>query len=564
MNRFISKQQKISSRHQEEISKARQAANDSSRNSVDIEFHNSALAQYLTMLLHRADGDMDAAKYDQRMIGDAYRTQPDIYSGFQTPSFVKEELSIPAKKARLNVLAFSGIAPVKYEERSSTQDFVIAYPIMKRNQSSVKWMTVTAINAKTGKSQTIRMEQIESIDNIALDTFKRRSEVIYKKALARMIVKGVTTVASREIGDSLSDSSDSTVATIGLILTVFSAANRLADEAAERADLRTSRYLPARADVAGLTLDPGTYDVNVCFYGDSADAPLAKREFKSVELKPKKLALLEASCLGDTLAAEPAAPTADAPNVAESVAKTVDATDDEAPKEQDFSVKPANAEETKPIPRSKAPQAPDGPVVDQTGVSFGIEGTLMMGGGSSLNDGYINQSYGSLQNTVRLGGGGTLYLKTPARPIGFQLSADILFNEGMTIDDNYTIVTTDYKDTHNLSVSSIDLSALLLWSIPLKRNAISVFGGPVLSRPLAIKSETHDAYFNTDDSKDISPLGINLGLTFGLGFAPRSGKGFAFSARYLFDISPTKGEYDNYEYELYTRRMWLVSAGFQF
>jgi hypothetical protein len=551
MNRFLTKQQKISSRHQVEIEKARGAAKGTNTAAVNIEFHNSALAQYLTMLLHRADGDMDAARHDQHMIDDAFKTQKTLYP-FSVPTSVGDELSIPKKKGRLNVLAFSGLAPVKYEEKTHAGDFVIAIPLMRKQPSSISWMEVTAKNLATGVTTVAKLEQIESVENIAVDTFRRRSEVIYNKAVARMIVKGVTTVASREIGKGLSDSSDSTVAAIGSMLQLFSSINRLANEVSEQADLRTSRYFPARADVGGLTLDPGNYDVSVSFYGLDGKTVLATKDISGVAVEPSKLAIVEATCLGEKVAADlkTVAPPAIPVQVATDTAN--------APADNPASGSSGVATDT--------PAATPAPSFDSsTGLRFGLSGSLLFGGGSEWGSDWYSKSYGDLANQTQVGGGFSFYCSQKWNALGFRTGLDILINNGMSATDTYTIFSTQYVDTAKLSVMTIDLPLLLSYDFPLGNNAgISVFGGPHLSFPISANWEYTDTYFDSSSDVSLTPSGINLGFTFGAGYSPPGGRGFVFELRYVMDLGYTKGSYDSFDGDLYRRRIWLVSAGYQF
>ena len=307
MNRFINKVQEISSHHEEELFKARKAANDSNQKPVTIEFHNSALGQYLSMLYHRASGDKDAAYADNHLLSDAFLTQKNLYP-FPEPLSVGSELSVPKGKGRLNVIAFSGLAPVKYEEKVHfMEDYVLALPIMKKQPSPVGWIQVTVTDPATAETVSTSLEEIESIENIAMDTFKIRSSIIYSKAVARCMIKGTTTVASRVAGEQMSNNDDSNVAALGTMLELFSSVNRLSNELTESADLRTSRYFPARADVGGITLNPGIYDVSVSFYTAQGGTLLATRQYQGISVQPEKLALVEAACLGDKIEITPAA-----------------------------------------------------------------------------------------------------------------------------------------------------------------------------------------------------------------------------------------------------------------
>jgi uncharacterized protein len=300
VNRASNKIQELSSKHEPELIKARTAAKMDNQPAVDIQFHNSALAQYLAMLYNRAGGDMDEAFHDQHMISDAFLTQKQLYP-FELPESVNSELKIPAGKTRLNFISFLGTSPVKLERRINlTADYVIAYPVMAVCPYPVHYVQAEITNTQTGETTECSLGQIESIRNIALDTFKIRSQIIYAKAVARCTVKGTTTVASRGIGEELSKNDDANVALAGSILKLFSTVNKISNQVTEAADLRISRYFPARADVGGVTLSPGTYNITVVFFDHPDGTVISSRSFENVIVQAGKLNLIEANCLGSS------------------------------------------------------------------------------------------------------------------------------------------------------------------------------------------------------------------------------------------------------------------------
>jgi hypothetical protein len=66
---------------------------------------------------------------------------------------------------------------------------------------------------------------------------------------------------------------------------------RVAADASERADTRMSRYLPDKAYIGGINLDPGTYSVIIkyCF----GNKELYREEFPNVMVKSGRLNLLQ-------------------------------------------------------------------------------------------------------------------------------------------------------------------------------------------------------------------------------------------------------------------------------
>jgi hypothetical protein len=86
---------------------------------ANINIGNSALARYLSALFWRGNGRLDDARIDAQEAVKAFAEYPDLYN-FPLPSVLVqrtdggfEETNIPSNLARLNLLAFSGLSPVK-------------------------------------------------------------------------------------------------------------------------------------------------------------------------------------------------------------------------------------------------------------------------------------------------------------------------------------------------------------------------------------------------------------------------------------------------------------------
>jgi hypothetical protein len=259
-------------------------------------FANSALARYLGVLFYRTNGDTDDARIDHDWLVAAYDNAPDIYA-FPVPGSLEEELNIPAGKARLNILAFTGLSPVKQENVTwipmviTPDNIKIALPELVFRPSSISRIEIAV---KGG--QTFRLEQLEDVEAVARETFKNKIALITRKTVIRTTIKGVASVATREIGKGLSDSDDSTVAAVGAILNLVGTIGKAASDASEKADLRMSRYFPGKAYTGGITLDPGVYSFTAHFY--SSDGSLIEsREYDNVPVKARTLNLVEAVCL---------------------------------------------------------------------------------------------------------------------------------------------------------------------------------------------------------------------------------------------------------------------------
>lgn len=289
VRRFDNKLRSLKSKYEKDIDMA-DSASDVKVNKVSVQFSDSALARYLSMLLYRTEGDNDNASVDLRYLKSAFESQASLYD-FSIPVSVDSELSVPGGQARLNVLAFSGRAPVKKEEIirvpwDASHWYKLALPVMEKQKSKINRISVHAVNVLTGAEYTEELEKIESIENIAVDTFQRHYSLIFAKSLARSI--------ARQIVSAGLDGASSDDDVLDFIITLFDIAHQVATEFIERADVRSSRYFPASASVAGLTVEPGVYSVTVDFcHGHS----VKYSQTQKVNVTAEKLNLVETACL---------------------------------------------------------------------------------------------------------------------------------------------------------------------------------------------------------------------------------------------------------------------------
>ncbi|MDR1466744.1 MAG: hypothetical protein LBI40_03920 [Treponema sp.] len=259
-------------------------------------FANSALGRYLGVLFYRTNGDTDDARIDRDWLIAAYDNAPDIYA-FPVPGSLEEELNVPNGKARLNILAFAGLSPVKQENVTwipmvvTPDNIKLALPELAYRPSRISRIEVAV---KGGN--TFRLEQLEDVEAVARETFKNKIALIERKTVIRTTIKGVASVATREVGKALSDSDDSSVALVGSIMNLVGSIGKAASDASEQADLRMSRYFPGKAYAGGATLDPGIYIFTVNYYG--VDGVLVEsREYADVNVKAGALNLVESVCL---------------------------------------------------------------------------------------------------------------------------------------------------------------------------------------------------------------------------------------------------------------------------
>jgi hypothetical protein len=280
-------------------------------------FQESALARYLSLLLYRNEGNWDDVRIDHEKISKGWKLQPDIYD-FKEPDFAPSLERVYSPTARLNVIAFSGLAPDKkagtfyiYTEENLIvlagtaenylgkqnlsgltvipwpgitpgYNFKFQLPRMEKRPSEVYRIEVVA-----SATETDTLQRLESLENVAIETFSIQKPLIYMKTLTRAVVKGLAAqTATEQVTDNMNSgwAFVTRMATTAIVNTT------------ENADLRGSRFFPADAAISELHLKEGVYDLSVNYY--SAGGKLIhtdKRTGFSVEAD--KLNVLESSYL---------------------------------------------------------------------------------------------------------------------------------------------------------------------------------------------------------------------------------------------------------------------------
>lgn len=249
-------------------------------------FHNSALGRYLSMLLYRAEGKMDDARIDHDKILEAWKLQAQIYD-FKLPNL--ENCLTHSDKAKVNFVAFVGRGPDKKantlyihtekdviiigttaenprgNQELETLDvidwpgveegyhFKFQLPYMEMRKSNIGNVKIIIDGKNAGQ-----LEMIESLEKVALETYKIKEPLIYLKTITRAVVKGL---ASEKAKDKM----DKQVGGGGWG-DLLRLATDVAVDQTENADLRISRFFPAKALVAEIELEPGRHHIQLEYY----------------------------------------------------------------------------------------------------------------------------------------------------------------------------------------------------------------------------------------------------------------------------------------------------------
>lgn len=287
----------------------------------DIKFYNSALARFLSMLLYQAEGKFDDAKIDLKEIREAIENQPSVYN-FEVPlldSYIARTDSIP-----LYFISFVGNSPDKksntlwvhteddmliiatkkelteddldkIKNRKQTQGTKPATATSSQSSSQPKkqvndvgkftgtldiidWEDMEAgyhfkfdlpymdlIGTDVAKIKVFINDQmveemipLESMEQVAFVTYKIKEPLIYLKTITRTVVKGLLAEkAKQEMVNQLGDNLFGKIAMVATDVGV---------DATENADLRISRFFPAKAFVGNVMLNKGLYNIRINYY----------------------------------------------------------------------------------------------------------------------------------------------------------------------------------------------------------------------------------------------------------------------------------------------------------
>lgn len=293
LRRSAEKQSLMQSRYDEQWSKVKNYADsngyDVNVRHYDYGFSISALSNYLMMVFSRSMNDFNSFQFASKQIRLAFETQGGIYN-FNFPSFLEEErFDMPKGLARLNLVAFSGLAPVK-EQATEFIDMPngdigkLSYPVMTVRPSNVRSVKFLV----DGKMQT-EMDLLENIDRIVFDTFRPRQELAISKTIMRNYVKNFATqVYDAAAADKKADKNASSLWTVlGLI-------TRVTNVISEQADVRSSHFFPSKAWGTGIDVALGLHSVSIQFCSYNGNVLFQKDT--DIEVKEGQTNLVDAFC----------------------------------------------------------------------------------------------------------------------------------------------------------------------------------------------------------------------------------------------------------------------------
>ncbi|MDR1149991.1 MAG: hypothetical protein LBK66_15325 [Spirochaetaceae bacterium] len=270
---------------------------------AQVTFTNSALARYLAAVFCMADGNKDMARYNMFELQNAFATP--VYQGMTVPAALtvsgdrgSEEgalLDIPAGKGQLNVLAFTGLSPIKIEKEETfllpfLQMLALKKAVVKIPNLQQRPSVINAVSVSVQGGDTLNLELLENIDAVLTDTFNGHQSSIYLKTFTRVMTKYIVAdAAAQATVKAAQDQGGNVLVAVAAGQGIALAAKKGLD-ATEAADTRSARYLPSKAYIGAVNLDPGTYTITVNFNDGSS-------VIKTVDVKAGAISLVEAVCL---------------------------------------------------------------------------------------------------------------------------------------------------------------------------------------------------------------------------------------------------------------------------
>lgn len=246
-------------------------------------FQNSALGHYLSTILYAKSNKADDARISFNNLMKAYVDQPGVYN-FKTPEPM--ELMKIQENDQYNVLitAFSGRSPTKeavdfrlYLEEEDTY-LKVSFPKLVPFPSNVGSISVSVDN----DSLTQTLDLIEDMDKVAQEVYKVKEPIIYARAMVRAFLK---MLASNKLAKEAKEQGD----VFGGLVNVL---GKVAQEASEKADLRSWQTMPGKAFSTVLSLPPGKHNISINYYSRSGQLLITDEQTVTAESKTS-LSLVE-------------------------------------------------------------------------------------------------------------------------------------------------------------------------------------------------------------------------------------------------------------------------------
>jgi hypothetical protein len=253
-----------------------------------VNFSDSALARYLGALFYLGEGNADSARIEFERLESAFAANRNIYY-HSFPQSAIDAQTVPEGRARLNIIGFTGLSPIKKEEVFKQifpffNNMVLWYPQFKLPVLVNRPGRISRIEIIIG-NEFFNLELLEDIGAVIEETYNARFSGVFFKTYIRTLLK----YAAVDIAATEAHKQAESFA-VKIIAVASALAVKKVFDATEGADVRMSRYLPDKAYIGGINLEPGNYDVTVHFY---AGNQVVAHEQHNINVRANALNLIE-------------------------------------------------------------------------------------------------------------------------------------------------------------------------------------------------------------------------------------------------------------------------------
>ncbi len=215
---------------------------------------NSAMGHYLTTILYAKTGKIDDARISYSNLVKSYADQPSLARD-NTPSSQELETLMNPNSYNVLVKVFTGRSPSKKQNDIRLFfDEIDTYLKYSLPELELYNSSVASIRVKiNGHEQTEVLKTIEHLDLVAKEVYKVKEPIIYARTIVRASLKAAATnAASKEIKEENE-----------ILGQAFNFLGKVAQEATEKADLRSWQTMPGKSHGTVLKLPQGLHSVEI-------------------------------------------------------------------------------------------------------------------------------------------------------------------------------------------------------------------------------------------------------------------------------------------------------------
>lgn len=295
IRRFHDKITLLKTRYAEEIEKINNE-NKTELKAGEYNINDNALARYLSYILYRSDGLYDDARIDLETMSALWDSTQYVYD-FSSPEFSHFSYEEKKDSGIVNLVLFSGLAPVKEAWELEVLTFLdhiiitgkpsfnrtFAMKLDEKNVDLSFKFSIPTMSVRDSRVDMIRLfidgkeysvYKLESIDKMAINTFKLDEETRLIKHVSRSLIKAVAAnktakAAKKNVGDNIWGQ---LLGDIGKALI----------NTTEQADLRAWRLLPKNCYINEISLPYGTHTIEIVYYKNNT---VLKRDLKTIDIQ---------------------------------------------------------------------------------------------------------------------------------------------------------------------------------------------------------------------------------------------------------------------------------------